>query len=171
MISEGFGTITSDQLRSFLGRKGLLGDRQCGFRLRRCADNRLAVISHSWSAVLDNQGETHLVSLDIFQGIWFSLASRSVAEKVLIRLSSGFCRGCHVTSASGSSPSESMLVFPKVPYLRSPFFLLLINGLINLHFSLLFFTGTTLHCSLSYWNVVGKHCVQCRVHIINCRIG
>lgn len=57
--------VISDCLHLLLECEGLLSDRQCGFRWRRSTGVLLAVISRSWWAALDNQGEIHLVSLDI----------------------------------------------------------------------------------------------------------
>lgn len=62
VILKAYETAISEQLRSFFERKGLLRDRQYGFRCCSSTGNLLAFVS--WSASLENYQETILVSLD-----------------------------------------------------------------------------------------------------------
>lgn len=78
VISKVFGTVISDQLRSFPGRKGPLINRKYGFRPHHWTCD-LAVVLHCQADTLNNYGETYLVSLE-FSGSFDRLEHNGMAE-------------------------------------------------------------------------------------------
>lgn len=65
VTSKVFETVISDQLPSVLEHEGVLCNRQYGFRFCSSTNDVLTLVSRSWMASFGNNGETHLVLLNL----------------------------------------------------------------------------------------------------------
>ena len=73
-VAKVFETLLNSHFIEHLESINLLSDHRYGFRMTRSTGDLLSYLTHAWSSSLRNFGESFIVALDTFKGIWQILA-------------------------------------------------------------------------------------------------
>jgi len=142
ILSKIMETVLNRKLMKYLETKGLISDRQYGFRPNRSTGDLMTYISHKLSATLHDEGEACAVALDIskaFDRVWHSaLVSKCQAfglGNYFCRWIENFLQGRSIQVLVDGFTSSLYTINAGVPQgcvLSSTLFLIFINDFLSL---------------------------------------